>query len=80
MPLVSQDYGYWYKDFFLTPDMMTAYFAIDRQTMDNGCASTHQVQLPPAALQTLLCPPARDHVAVMPCACVRAAACRYQTA
>ena len=32
-----QDYGYWYKDFFLTPDMLTAYFAIDRQTMDNGC-------------------------------------------
>ena len=30
-------YGYWYKDFFLTPDMLTAYFAIDRQTMDNGC-------------------------------------------
>ena len=29
--------GYWYKDFFLTPDMMTAYFAIDPQTMENGC-------------------------------------------
>ncbi len=34
----TQDYGYWYKDFFLTPDMLTAYFAIDRQTMENGCA------------------------------------------
>ena len=31
-----QDYGYWYKDFFLLPTMATAYFAIDRQTAENG--------------------------------------------
>eukprot|EP00928_Gymnodinium_smaydae_P063694 TRINITY_DN47197_c0_g1_i1.p1 TRINITY_DN47197_c0_g1~~TRINITY_DN47197_c0_g1_i1.p1 ORF type:complete len:319 (-),score=40.63 TRINITY_DN47197_c0_g1_i1:169-1098(-) len=34
-----QDYGYWYKDFFLLPTMATAYLAIDAQneTLNNGC-------------------------------------------
>lgn len=32
-----QDYGYWYKDYFLKPHMATAYFAIDPQTLENGC-------------------------------------------
>eukprot|EP00039_Didymoeca_costata_P025307 m.12905 g.12905 ORF g.12905 m.12905 type:complete len:313 (-) comp4753_c0_seq1:111-1049(-) len=33
-----QDYGYWYKDFFLTPDMATFFLAIDAQSkaLDNG--------------------------------------------
>jgi len=32
-----QDYGYWYKDFFLLPHLATAYFAIDNCTKANGC-------------------------------------------
>eukprot|EP00746_Dinoflagellata_sp_MGD_P122915 gnl/MRDRNA2_/MRDRNA2_57676_c0_seq1.p1 gnl/MRDRNA2_/MRDRNA2_57676_c0~~gnl/MRDRNA2_/MRDRNA2_57676_c0_seq1.p1 ORF type:complete len:333 (+),score=65.07 gnl/MRDRNA2_/MRDRNA2_57676_c0_seq1:77-1075(+) len=32
-----QDYGYWYKDYFLAPHMATAYFAVDPQTLENGC-------------------------------------------
>lgn len=34
-----QDYGYWYKDFFLLPTMATAYLAIDPQNevLNNGC-------------------------------------------
>lgn len=32
-----QDYGYWYKDYFLAPDMLTAYFAVDCATLENGC-------------------------------------------
>ena len=31
-----QDYGYWYKDGFLMPSMLTAYFAVDAQTQENG--------------------------------------------
>jgi ectoine hydroxylase-related dioxygenase (phytanoyl-CoA dioxygenase family) len=31
-----QDYGYWYSDYFLTPEMLTVYFAIDEQTAENG--------------------------------------------
>lgn len=34
-----QDYGYWYKDYFLLPTMATAYLAIDPQSeaLNNGC-------------------------------------------
>merc|ERR1719273_1647445 len=32
-----QDYGYWYKDYFLMPHMATAYIAIDNCTRANGC-------------------------------------------
>lgn len=34
-----QDYGYWYKDYFLSPQMGTAYLAIDAQNskLNNGC-------------------------------------------
>ena len=32
-----QDYGYWYKDFFLAPHMATAWFAVDDSTRENGC-------------------------------------------
>ena len=32
-----QDYGYWYKDFFLAPHMATAWFAVDPSTRENGC-------------------------------------------
>lgn len=33
-----QDYGYWYKDYFLTPDMATCYLAVDPQNeeLNNG--------------------------------------------
>eukprot|EP00316_Scyphosphaera_apsteinii_P002110 CAMPEP_0119331772 /NCGR_PEP_ID=MMETSP1333-20130426/81358_1 /TAXON_ID=418940 /ORGANISM="Scyphosphaera apsteinii, Strain RCC1455" /LENGTH=287 /DNA_ID=CAMNT_0007341451 /DNA_START=200 /DNA_END=1063 /DNA_ORIENTATION=- len=31
-----QDYGYWYKDYFLLPKLATVYFAIDKQTAENG--------------------------------------------
>ena len=31
-----QDYGYWYKDFFLLPHMATAYVAVDAQDAQNG--------------------------------------------
>merc|ERR1719265_222182 len=32
-----QDYGYWYKDYFMLPHMATAYFSVDAQTRANGC-------------------------------------------
>lgn len=32
-----QDYGYWYKDFFLLPHLATAYLAVDPCTKANGC-------------------------------------------
>eukprot|EP00051_Salpingoeca_urceolata_P019242 m.278489 g.278489 ORF g.278489 m.278489 type:complete len:214 (+) comp19382_c0_seq13:591-1232(+) len=32
-----QDYGYWYKDYFLTPDMLTVFLAVDHCTPENGC-------------------------------------------
>jgi len=33
-----QDYGYWYKDYFLTPEMATCYLAVDPQNeeLNNG--------------------------------------------
>lgn len=46
-----QDYGYWYKDYFLTPDMVTAYFAIDKATVNNGCMKVHE--RPPTSLTVL---------------------------
>ena len=62
----SQDYGYWYKDFFLTPDMMTAYFAIDRQTMANGCikmlkGSNHLGRIDHGSCSSSLCSFFRSH-------------------
>lgn len=32
-----QDYGYWYKDGFLYPDMLSVLIAVDRATKENGC-------------------------------------------
>lgn len=32
-----QDYGYWYKNGCLTPDLMTVYMALDPCTKENGC-------------------------------------------
>ena len=32
-----QDYGYWYQNGCLFPDMGTAFIAIDRCDEDNGC-------------------------------------------
>ncbi|OWF49925.1 uncharacterized protein LOC110451089 [Mizuhopecten yessoensis] len=32
-----QDYGYWYKQGFLYPDMMTVSIAVDENTKENGC-------------------------------------------
>jgi len=32
-----QDYGYWYANGNLKPDMNTVYIAVDRQDMSNGC-------------------------------------------
>ena len=64
--IFSQDYGYWYKDFFLTPDMMTAYFAIDRQTMANGCikmlkGSNHLGRIDHGSCSSSLCSFFRSH-------------------
>lgn len=35
--LWHQDYGYWYKNGCLYPDMMTVFIAIDKITKENGC-------------------------------------------
>lgn len=35
--LWHQDYGYWYKNGCLFPDMLTAFIAIDRCNKENGC-------------------------------------------
>lgn len=32
-----QDYGYWYQNGCLFPDMLSVYIAIDRATKENGC-------------------------------------------
>ncbi|MGH6933640.1 MAG: phytanoyl-CoA dioxygenase family protein [Dongiaceae bacterium] len=32
-----QDYGYWYHEGCLAPDMTTCMIAVDRSTVDNGC-------------------------------------------
>ena len=32
-----QDYGYWYKDGFLFPDMLSVMIALTPSTIDNGC-------------------------------------------
>eukprot|EP01051_Picozoa_sp_SAG22_P017501 SAG22_NODE_2716_length_2284_cov_20.078261_2_plen_359_part_00 len=32
-----QDYSYWYKDFFLFPDMQTIWVALDKADRSNGC-------------------------------------------
>lgn len=32
-----QDYGYWYGDGFLYPQMISAFFALDAATRENGC-------------------------------------------
>lgn len=32
-----QDYGYWYEDGYLYPDMLSCLIAIDRATKENGC-------------------------------------------
>ena len=32
-----QDYGYWYKDGFLYPDMLSVLIAVDRANKENGC-------------------------------------------
>jgi ectoine hydroxylase-related dioxygenase (phytanoyl-CoA dioxygenase family) len=32
-----QDYGYWYNQGFIYPDMMSAFVAIDPATIENGC-------------------------------------------
>ncbi|KAJ8298786.1 hypothetical protein KUTeg_022846 [Tegillarca granosa] len=35
--LWHQDYGYWYKNGCLFPDMLTVFVAIDKCTKSNGC-------------------------------------------
>ncbi|CAH1786536.1 unnamed protein product, partial [Owenia fusiformis] len=35
--LWHQDYGYWYKNGNLRPDMITAYIAVDKCVKENGC-------------------------------------------
>lgn len=32
-----QDYGYWYEQGFLLPNMMSAFVALDAATIENGC-------------------------------------------
>ena len=32
-----QDYGYWYQNQFLFPDMASCFIAVDKQTEENGC-------------------------------------------
>ncbi len=32
-----QDYGYWYKNGCLFPDLISAFIAVDRNTRENGC-------------------------------------------
>lgn len=32
-----QDYGYWYTNGFLFPDMASCFLAVDRNTVENGC-------------------------------------------
>jgi ectoine hydroxylase-related dioxygenase (phytanoyl-CoA dioxygenase family) len=32
-----QDYGYWYQNGVLTPNLTSAYIAVDRATRENGC-------------------------------------------
>jgi len=32
-----QDYGYWYQNGVLSPNLTSAYIAVDRATRDNGC-------------------------------------------
>jgi ectoine hydroxylase len=32
-----QDYGYWYQNGVLAPDLTSAYIAVDRATRENGC-------------------------------------------
>lgn len=32
-----QDYGYWYEDGFLYPDMLSVLIAVDRAYVENGC-------------------------------------------
>ncbi len=32
-----QDYGYWYKNSCLFPDLLSAFIAIDPNTLENGC-------------------------------------------
>ena len=32
-----QDYGYWYDDGFLRPDMASCYIALEEATLENGC-------------------------------------------
>ena len=41
-PFPCQDYGYWYKDYFLAPHMATAWFAVDPSTRENGCLKVLQ--------------------------------------
>lgn len=41
-----QDYGYWYQNAVLTPNLVSAFIAVDRATRENGCLqiieSSHQ--------------------------------------
>jgi ectoine hydroxylase len=32
-----QDYGYWYQNGVLSPDLCSAFIAVDRATRENGC-------------------------------------------
>ena len=32
-----QDYGYWYQNYFIFPNLLTAFVAIDKCTKENGC-------------------------------------------
>ena len=36
-PLVHRPQGYWYKNSCMFPDMLTAFIAVDKCTVDNGC-------------------------------------------
>ena len=39
-----QDYGYWYHNAILKPDMATCFMAIDKCTVENGCLEVRALQ------------------------------------
>ncbi|KAF6030152.1 hypothetical protein EB796_011530 [Bugula neritina] len=40
-----QDYGYWYKNGHLTPDMCTVFIAVDRCDTENGCIEVPDIEI-----------------------------------
>uniref|UniRef100_A0A0L8HFX0 TauD/TfdA-like domain-containing protein n=1 Tax=Octopus bimaculoides TaxID=37653 RepID=A0A0L8HFX0_OCTBM len=41
-----QDYGYWYNNGCLTPDLLTVYVALDKCTKENGCLQVSNYLFP----------------------------------